>query len=886
MKMSGLRAGARSCAVVAALSLGGMALAVDRTWLGPTGIPPGDGVSFNDPLNWSPSGAPTSADAVIFSVEGGDVAFPAAFTNTKRLEARGVLPVTRLLLGGNALFLNSTDTAGPTRSLVVGPDPGDLIELEMHDGIVILDHSAVAVNATADATLRLLDGATLYAIGELSIGEDGTATLVVGEASTLIAGADANIARNAGSVGNAIVQGAGSSWAIVGSLFVGGSADGIGGTGSVLVDGGALSVGEALVVHPGTGVSIIDGALDAASVSLDGTELSLDATSTAVISEGAPAPVAGVLVGGTANGAISLVALSKLRAPLVGFEAGVGSTASATLEASRIECDELELGGGTVINATLEDGGSLAGEEAILAVVGPAQLDGLLALSNGAAPLSLGDSIRVVEAGTIDGAFAVATTPLYGGFNFVSISKQPFGGGVQIRAEIATLDKRLGVLPPTSDPLPGVPNQVAVATFGVDPRIADAAVTIPGPTREAPATVVVVINELPSPGGTPAFTEVASVEVDGDPQGLATGSLFSRGTTDIVVSSASAGTVTVIRNMAGTLAGPAFDISQVIDLGESAAGLGIADIDGQDGLDIVVAQPASGSFAVLINDGAGTFTLASTIPSGTGTQGVDPLDLDEDKDIDVVAMNPGIPDDPSTWTVTVSLNQLAESKGRFTGFAPAVSYLVGPTPIALASGDLNGDGSPEVVTANAGDATISILVNNGDGTFAQAVQLDCGGTPTALVMVDLDNDIAQDLDLALLVENERGDVSLTIFRNDTTDGILTLVPLFDAEGLYGLPAALGSGDADSDGPADIVTAGAAPNGVASGPGGGAISVLLSRPLDCPGALNGDGVVDGNDLGTLLGSWGPCPGCPADFNGDGVVNGDDLGVLLANWGPCS
>ncbi len=49
-----------------------------------------------------------------------------------------------------------------------------------------------------------------------------------------------------------------------------------------------------------------------------------------------------------------------------------------------------------------------------------------------------------------------------------------------------------------------------------------------------------------------------------------------------------------------------------------------------------------------------------------------------------------------------------------------------------------------------------------------------------------------------------------------------------------------------------------------------------------GDLNGDGIVDGADLGMLLGSWGPCGGCPADLNGDGIVDGADLGTLLGNW----
>ncbi len=48
----------------------------------------------------------------------------------------------------------------------------------------------------------------------------------------------------------------------------------------------------------------------------------------------------------------------------------------------------------------------------------------------------------------------------------------------------------------------------------------------------------------------------------------------------------------------------------------------------------------------------------------------------------------------------------------------------------------------------------------------------------------------------------------------------------------------------------------------------------------PADLNGDGVVDGADLGILLNSWGPCAGCAADLNGNGFVNGADLGILLA------
>ena len=52
--------------------------------------------------------------------------------------------------------------------------------------------------------------------------------------------------------------------------------------------------------------------------------------------------------------------------------------------------------------------------------------------------------------------------------------------------------------------------------------------------------------------------------------------------------------------------------------------------------------------------------------------------------------------------------------------------------------------------------------------------------------------------------------------------------------------------------------------------------------ETPGDLNGDGLVNGADMGLMLVSWGPCPGCPADLNGDGVVDGADMGLLLTYW----
>jgi hypothetical protein len=61
------------------------------------------------------------------------------------------------------------------------------------------------------------------------------------------------------------------------------------------------------------------------------------------------------------------------------------------------------------------------------------------------------------------------------------------------------------------------------------------------------------------------------------------------------------------------------------------------------------------------------------------------------------------------------------------------------------------------------------------------------------------------------------------------------------------------------------------------------------PDECqsePGDVDGDGVVDLDDIGTVIGAWGACPpppvGCAADTNGDGVVDVVDLVFVYLQW----
>jgi hypothetical protein len=74
---------------------------------------------------------------------------------------------------------------------------------------------------------------------------------------------------------------------------------------------------------------------------------------------------------------------------------------------------------------------------------------------------------------------------------------------------------------------------------------------------------------------------------------------------------------------------------------------------------------------------------------------------------------------------------------------------------------------------------------------------------------------------------------------------------------------------------------------AGGSGAALTLVVEGTPGLPPGNpdLNQDGAVNGDDLGLLLGAWGPCPTsgpCNADLDRNGSVDADDLGRLLAAW----
>jgi hypothetical protein len=73
---------------------------------------------------------------------------------------------------------------------------------------------------------------------------------------------------------------------------------------------------------------------------------------------------------------------------------------------------------------------------------------------------------------------------------------------------------------------------------------------------------------------------------------------------------------------------------------------------------------------------------------------------------------------------------------------------VGDAPHSVAAADLNGDGKPDLAVANRDADNVSVLLNNGDGTFAPGPGFPAGDDPYSVAAADLNGDGKPDLAVA------------------------------------------------------------------------------------------------------------------------------------------
>ena len=95
-------------------------------------------------------------------------------------------------------------------------------------------------------------------------------------------------------------------------------------------------------------------------------------------------------------------------------------------------------------------------------------------------------------------------------------------------------------------------------------------------------------------------------------------------------------------------------------------------------------------------------------------------------------------------------------------FAAQVRYEVGFRPASVAAADLDVDGDVDLLTANSMSADMSVLMNNGNGTFASQVRHGAGVVPDGVAAADVDGDG----DVDAVVADASGNQAI-VLRNQT-----------------------------------------------------------------------------------------------------------------------
>ncbi len=258
------------------------------------------------------------------------------------------------------------------------------------------------------------------------------------------------------------------------------------------------------------------------------------------------------------------------------------------------------------------------------------------------------------------------------------------------------------------------------------------------------------------------------ISLSGSPTTVVTADLNGDGIPDLVVKS-SYGLTTLLGNGDGTFqTKPIYGYS-------GATTLAVGDLNGDGRPDLVVAyggrSTAYGytppSVSVLLGNGDGTFPSTFTVPTAPYLDATYPVGYDPTA-IAIADLNGnGIPD---LIVANAGNNTVSVLMGNGDGtFQPQQTFAVGKDPVALAVADLTGDGKPDLITVNNYDNTISVLLNDtalgGTLDFQPQQTYTVGSSPTAIVVGNLTGDGNPDLAVSNSKDNT---ISVLLGNGDGT----------------------------------------------------------------------------------------------------------------------
>jgi hypothetical protein len=352
--------------------------------------------------------------------------------------------------------------------------------------------------------------------------------------------------------------------------------------------------------------------------------------------------------------------------------------------------------------------------------------------------------------------------------------------------------------------------------------------------------------KLPA-GDGPIQTVIADLDGDGKP--------------DLAVADNYAHAVSLYRNISqvGTLDANSFAARVVLPAnpaGYSPYALVAADVDGDGWLDLVTADVEGNSVSVFRNQATlgvldtNSFAAYVTFAVGAGPRTVAVADLDLDGRPEIVTANYG------NSTISILRNTSVPGQINASSFAARLDYPAGAGTFGVVAADLDGDGRPDIATANNQGASVSLFRNVGMGplavsSFVPTATLSVPAHAHFLYAADFDADGR----LELVVNSYLG-ASMTVLRNQADPGVLD-TNSFAAGITYGLSGrghTAAFGDLNGDGKFDLIV----DTEIAD-------SIALFQNQHGDGAFTNDSLAARVDLVAGWNAWGNSVG---DLDGDG------------------
>ncbi len=274
------------------------------------------------------------------------------------------------------------------------------------------------------------------------------------------------------------------------------------------------------------------------------------------------------------------------------------------------------------------------------------------------------------------------------------------------------------------------------------------------------------------------------------------------GKPDLIAAGINPDNISIFRNKS-TPGNISFSDSIPLPVGHGPWSASIGDLDGDGKPDLVVAAIYANSLTIFRNTstpGSISFGPGKDLGTGVFPRQVVIADLNGDGKNDLAAANSG--------SISTSSNTISVFKNTSIGstitFDNKVDLQAGTNPKAIAAGDLDGDGKPELVVANSDDASVSVFPNNNTGSdisFSSKIDYAAGKLPCDIAIGDVDGDGKPDLAVA-----NQSSGTISVYKNTSAPGAVSFNAKIDYGYVLSGVRSIAIGDLDADGRPELTAA--------------------------------------------------------------------------------